>query len=155
MSFTSEELINDLVQTRNHFLKHLRGITAEQTEWKPYPECMSVKEILAHLVCDDRSALDGLRSGMEPDYDAHREQERDFGKLVELLHQSHAELIGYLRERYGTSELDEKVLIWGQERKLGAALAFLTSEDYYHAGQVAFIRMATNPEWDYYGEIFG
>ncbi len=63
--------------------------------------------------------------------------------------------IGDLRERYGTSELDEKVLIWGEERELGAALAFLTSEDYYHAGQVAFIRMATNPEWDYYGEIFG
>jgi hypothetical protein len=46
------------------------------------------------------------------------------------------------------------VTLWGQERKLGSALAFLTSEDYYHAGQVAFIRLATNPEWDYYGEIF-
>lgn len=154
MSFVSDDLINHLVQTRNLFLKHLQGVTEEQTEWKPYPECMSIKETLAHLICDDRSSLDGLRSGREPDYDAHREHERDFGKLVELLHQSHSDLIGFLRERYGASALDEMVTLWGQERKLGSALAFLTSEDYYHAGQVAFIRLATNPEWDYYGEIF-
>ena len=30
----------------------------------------------------------------------------------------------------------------------------ISSEDYYHAGQITFIRMATDPQWDYYRSIY-
>jgi hypothetical protein len=40
-------------------------------------------------------------------------------------------------------------------RSLRVAVAYLTAEDFYHAGQLAFIRMATDPGWDYFGSIYG
>ena len=35
------------------------------------------------------------------------------------------------------------------------AAAYVSADDFYHAGQVAFIRMATDPAWCYSTEIFG
>ena len=155
MSFLPEDIIENLVQNRRHFLKHLTGITEEQINWKPYTECMSIKEIVAHLISDDRAALSGLQSNSEPDYDACQESERDYKKLLSLLEESHHSLISFLRERYGACSLHDPVILWGEERKLGSALAYLSAEDFYHAGQIAYIRLATNPEWDYYAQIYG
>jgi hypothetical protein len=51
--------------------------------------------------------------------------------------------------------LDAEVALWGTPQKLGRAIAYLTAEDFYHAGQIAFIRMASDPEWDYYACVYG
>ena len=50
--------------------------------------------------------------------------------------------------------MDTEVSAYGTPMKLGRAIAHLSSEDFYHAGQVAFIRIATDPSWDYYAVIY-
>lgn len=58
MAFTAAELIDGVRHSRRHFLKHLRGLRDDQWDWKPYPECKSIRETLAHLVWVDRIATD-------------------------------------------------------------------------------------------------
>jgi uncharacterized damage-inducible protein DinB len=148
-------LLEGVRASRRHFLKHLRGLSEAQWDWKPYPECESIRETLAHLVWADRAALISLETGQEPDYAALEVHERDLGRLHTMLAESHERLGAFLTTRYGDTPLDTEVRLFGDRKKLGSAVGYLTAEDFYHSGQVAFIRMATDPGWDYYGSIYG
>jgi uncharacterized damage-inducible protein DinB len=160
MAFTLEDVLAGVRASRAFFLKHLEGLREDQWDWKPYPECKSIRETLAHLIVNDRAALASLESAGEPDYDALRaevaaETGNDLEQLLAALRESHARLLGTIEARYAGAPLDTEIKIWGSSMKLGRGVAYLSSEDFYHAGQVAFIRMATDPSWDYYGCIYG
>lgn len=156
MAFTLDDVLEGVRASRAHFLKHLDGLREEQWDWKPYPECKSVRETVAHLVTDDRAALFSLETGKEPDYEALSvEPGRDSARLRALLDESHARLCEAIQARYANAPLDTEACIYGGSMKLARGIAHLSSEDFYHAGQVAFIRMATDPAWDYYAAIYG
>jgi uncharacterized damage-inducible protein DinB len=155
MAATINELVELLRHARTYFFKHLHGLKDEQWDWKPYPECKNIRETLAHLIADDRAALESLQTNKEPNYAALDEQERDITKLRMLLEKSHQELCEFLLKKFASASLDAEVCIWGRKTPLAKGVPYLISEDFYHAGQVAFIRMATDPKWDYYSAIYG
>ncbi len=155
MAFTLDDLIENVRASRRFALKHLVGLREDQWDWKPYPECKTIRETLAHLISDDRAALQALETGQEPDYEALQESERDLTRLRALLEESHETLCAFLRAHYAEAPLDTEASFFGSPMKLGRGVAYLTAEDYYHAGQIAFIRMATDPNWDYYTAIYG
>jgi len=72
-----------------------------------------------------------------------------------MLDTSFTTLLEQLVSRYADQPLDTEVSTFGSPRKLGVAIPFFSSEDYYHTGQVAFIRMASDPTWNYYAAIYG
>src|SRR5205085_669519 len=113
------------------------------------------RETLAHLITDDRAALQALVTEGEPDYDALQESEGDLDRLQTLLQESHEALCAYILKRYADAPLDTEASAFGAKMKLGGAIPHLASEDFYHAGQVGFIRMATDPAWDYYAAVYG
>ena len=151
--------VNDLVgliqYSRKHFFKHLDGLKDAQWDWKPYPECKSIRETLAHLIADDRAALESLQTQKEPHYEALQETERDLVKLRTILDKSHQALCDFILKTYASTPLETEVCIFGTQTSLAKGIPFLISEDFYHAGQVGFIRMATDPKWDYYAAIYG
>jgi hypothetical protein len=160
MAFTVEDLVAGLQSSRKFFLKHLFGLTDAQWSWKPYPECKSITEAVVHLIGVDRAAIASLESGGLPDFEgitnqAAAEVGKDREKAVALLAQSHVALCSFITSRYGDAPLDTDVNIYGDSRKLGSGIPYLSSEDYYHAGQIAFARLASDPSWDYYGQIYG
>jgi uncharacterized damage-inducible protein DinB len=160
MALTLDDLLDSVRATRAHFFKHLEGLTAEQWDWKPYPECKSIRETLAHLVVDDRAAIQSLETGGEPDYEglsaiATDEAGGDLTKQRAILEGTHNQLLTLIKSRFGDAPLDTEISLWGSSMKLARAVAYLSSEDFYHAGQVAFIRQATDPTWDYYAAIYG
>jgi uncharacterized damage-inducible protein DinB len=155
MSYSFEDVIGIVKDSRANFLKHIDGISPEQYTWKPYPESKNIVETIAHLITDDNMALESLKTGKEPDYDSAQVAERNPEKLLALLAESHEKLVKYLTDNYSESPLDTVVSAWGFEMKLGRAAAYLSSEDYYHAGQAAYIRMATDQAWNYYEAIYG
>lgn len=57
MALTLDDLIASFLFRRTRFLKHVDGLQEDQWDWKPYPECKSVRETVAHLIVDDRAAL--------------------------------------------------------------------------------------------------
>lgn len=155
MAFDIADLVQGIVSSRAWFFRHLRGLNDEQWIWKPYPECKNVREILQHLVIDDLAALESLKTGQHPNYDAYSITETDISKLMHMLEHSHKALVDYLRNTFEGSPLDTEICVWGEPMKLGRGVAYFSSEDFYHAGQVAYIRMATDSSWNYYEEIYG
>jgi len=155
MAFDIDSVIEGVRESRKYFLKHIKGVRDDQWDWKPYPECKSIRETLAHLVSDDRAQVVILETGKMPDFDAIEEHETDLTKLLALLQESHEKLCAFIKDRFATTPLDTKVAFFGGEMTLAHAIAGISSEDSYHAGQVVFIRLATDPSWDYYGSIYG
>lgn len=155
MALTVATLVNGLIESRSHVLKHMEGMTPEQLDWKPYPECKSARETLAHLGIDDRAALQSLQTGVEPDYAALTVPVDEIDRLKATVAETHSALVAYLLETYSETPLDTEICVWGAKRPLGMAIPSFSSEDHYHAGQIAFIRMATDPAWDYYSAIYG
>lgn len=155
MAFDIDSLIEGIRESRRYFLKHIKGLREDQWDWKPYPGCKTIRETLAHLVSDDRAFVAILRDGEVTDYGAFEEHETDVPKLLTLLNESSEELCAFIKDQFAGVALDTEISFFFGKTKLGLAIAGISSEDYYHAGQVAFIRMATDPEWDYYRFIYG
>lgn len=154
MPYTVKDAAEGVRKSRGFFLKHLQGLKPEQWDWKPYPECKSVRETLAHLIIDDWTALESLQTQGQPnyrDYDGDTSEET----LLATLAQSHADLVSFVESRWKDAPLDTEITLWGWPMTLGAAVSLLSAEDCYHAGQVAFVRMATDPSWDYYQAVYG
>lgn len=76
-------------------------------------------------------------------------------ELLVLLEESHEDLCAFLLSKPADTPLDVEISFFTGRMPLGLAIAGISSEDYYHAGQVAFTRMATDPAWDYYASIYG
>lgn len=148
-------LIDGLRHSRAHFFKHVEGISEEQLDWKPYPECKSVRETLQHLVVVDRSGLDSLRSGKEPDYESYQVPETDLAALRATLDETHRALLGELATQASGKPLDAEICVFGFKMPVINGIPAFATEDAYHTGQVAFVRMATDPTWDYYAMIYG
>lgn len=160
MPFEVTDLVENVRSSRRHVLKHLKDVKDDQWDWKPYTECKSLRETIVHMIVDDITARESLISGGEPDYEgvSARVNAESVGQppdgLLARLAAAREELLRYVVSEYGNAPLDKAVSLWGGPMKLGSAIAHISSEDYYHAGQVAFIRMATDPGWDYYSAVY-
>ena len=155
METINSAFITSIEKSRAFFLRHLLGLSSEQVDWKPFPECKNILETIQHLIIDDRMAIESMQSMDEPNYGACLVTETDYDKLLEMLRESHQALIHYLKDRYVVETPDELGCAWGAIMPAPLAISYLASEDFYHAGQVAFIRQATDPSWDYYSNISG
>jgi hypothetical protein len=120
-----------------------------------------VRETLTHLLMGDRLLryrLDGDPSAadFENVYTEVEAHYADFTpeQLVAELESSHEEICGRLTKLFDGKPLDEPFEVFGGAQKAGRFLAGLANERYYHTGQIAFIRMATDPTWDYYAHIY-
>lgn len=153
MPVTTDDLLEGLRRSRRHFLKHLEGVQEDQWDYRPFPQCKSIRETLQHLVIDDRAALESLRTCKEPNYERQPYEVQDIDELYRLLAMSHGALLRDLSER--VRHLDEEICVWGLVLKAAVGIPYFSSEDFYHAGQVAFLRMACDPQWDYYHAIYG
>jgi uncharacterized damage-inducible protein DinB len=160
MALDLEDFLALVRRSRQHFLKHVDGLSDDQWRFKPYPECKSVRETIVHLIWVDRSALESLETGTATDwmplYDRVIQETQDLSgaELLVTLRESHARVLAFFEERHAQMPLDTEISMWGSPGKLAVQLAYLTAEDHYHAGQVAFIRMATDPDWAYYPAIY-
>lgn len=155
MPITNQDFIDGLISSRKYLLKHLRDVTPEQTVFKPYAECKSIIETLKHLIIDDRMALYSFQTEQEPPYDSVNVAESSYEDLLAALATSHQELIDWMTANLASEPLDKPACAWGSMLPAAKAISMMSSEDFYHAGQIAFVRMAVDPSWDYYSAIYG
>ena len=155
MNDTLRQALEAKGESRDYFLKHVLGMRDDQWHFKPFAECKSAFETLQHLIIDDQSAVDSIRSGAEPDYEAYPPAEGSPEELLLALKASHTGLLTEIESRYPNPDGTSQICIWGSQRPFRSGVGWLSSEDFYHAGQIAFIRMATDPTWDYYNAVYG
>ena len=134
-----DEILDNLYRSQKFFRAHLNGIQNEQWDWKPFPACRSIREILLHWA-DTFSAEDtALQSALEltvPDVTTVQRLMKEAGRRYGA---------GY-RKKYADAPMDS---LYPNGLLVGTVLASLSGEDNYHAGQIAFIRLATDPDWDW------
>jgi uncharacterized damage-inducible protein DinB len=155
MATDISDLIDGVRESRRYFLKFLDGLREDQWDWKPYPECKSIRETLRHLVSDDRATIAVFKTGDWQEAVTIEVTEQDVPKLLDMLEESHEELCNFLSDHFAETPLDARVPFFFGESKLTNAIMGIIGEDNYHAGQVGFIRSATDPQWGYYRAIYG
>ncbi|CAN5594659.1 hypothetical protein BH11ARM2_BH11ARM2_04970 [soil metagenome] len=146
-----EGLLAALRRSREFFFKHVDRFGDDSWDVRIAPGTMTARETLRHLLVDDRAALKSLQTNADPNYEALGIDETDPTKLKALLFASHAELLQALAERQDEVSIN----VWGTNKPLVEGLTWYASEDFYHAGQLAMILLAINPEWQYYPDIYG
>ena len=135
-----EEVLSELYRSQKFYRTHLNGIQEGQWDWKPFPACRSIREILLHWVDSFASEDTALRSALEPVVP-------DVAVIQRLMREAGLRYGAGFHQRYAEATLDS--LHSNGRTTVGAVLAGLGAEDNYHAGQIAFIRLATDPEWDW------
>lgn len=152
----AEQLIVQLEASRAWFLKLVDGLTPEQWDAKPYPNVMSPKETLAHLIIDDRVFPLMLTGHGEPDYDAHRpDASLSAEQLLALMAETHKAKIAAVSEFLAGKDLNAEIdaVYAGKQALWWEVLSFVT-EDWYHIGQVSLIRQGTDPDFNYYATFY-
>jgi hypothetical protein len=81
--------------------------------------------------------------------------ETDPQKLLVLLQKGLDNIIEYVEATYSDADLETDVQAWEFHATLANAMTWFGGEENYHTGQVAFIRLASDPTWDYYDQIHG
>ena len=129
------------------FLAHLGGLKDHQWDWKLAPACRSIREMLGHLseTYEDKAALEKALARPVPDVsEVHR-----------LFETAAKQDYARLRRKYADTALDAEIAVpggdWFLDRasvKAGTLLARRAWEECCHTGQVVFIRLATDPDWD-------
>ena len=136
------------------FLAHLNGLRDEQWDWKPSPACRSIREILRHL-CEtymEKTALEEELARTAP----------EVVRVQRLFEKAAKQDYERLRARYAETPLDAEIAVpdgdWflGRNRvKAGTLLARRAWEECYHTGQVVYIRLATDPDWNQEAAVYG
>ncbi len=139
MAVGLEEILGSLSWSQKFFRAHLNGIQDAQWDWKPFPACRSIREILVHWAENVSSADTALQLALEeaiPEVDV----------VQRLMKEASLRYVGKYRQQYANTSLDAP---YRNTITVGDVLAGLSGEDNYHAGQIAFIRLATDPTWDW------
>ncbi len=137
-----ESAVSTLDQSRRQLLRHLKGVTEEQIDWKPYAECKSIRETIGHLIVDDLAAVHSLQTGTEPDYASFGSPEGTFQELLQRLDQTHRDVLDAVAQALRKSGARGSICVFGHWTHPCNAIATLVSEDAYHAGQIAILRRA-------------
>lgn len=134
-----EEVMDNFYRTQRFFRSHLNGMLAEQWDWKPFPACRSIREILLHwaeiFAADDMALETSLKTAVP-----------DVAAVQALMKEAGLRFGTEFSAPYADSPLDTRL---PNGVAVGTALASMAGEDNYHAGQIAFIRLATEPDWDW------
>lgn len=142
MAVGLDEILDNLYHSQRFFRAHLNGIRQEQWDWKPSPACRSVREILLHWT--EMAEMFGVGGGALQA--SLKEATPDVALVQSLMKEAGLRFGAELRAQYADSPLDS---LLPNGTSVGSMLAGLSAEDVYHAGQVAYIRLATDPGWDW------
>lgn len=154
MLFGLNDLQDNMHGALKFFLAHLNNLQDHQWDWKPSPSCRSIREILRHL-CETYQD----KAELEAELDLPVPEVCRVQALFEAAARQDYEA---LLQRYAAIPLHAEVSLpggdWFLEReqvKAGTLLARRAWEECYHTGQVALLRLATDPEWDLEATVYG
>jgi len=139
MAVGLDEILDSVYRSQKFLRAHLNGIQGDQWDWKPYSACRSIREILVHwaeqFAKDDASLHSALQSATP-----------NVAVIQRLMKEAGLRDGARYHQQYLDAPMDS---LFPNGLPVGTVLASLSGEDNYHAGQIAFIRLATDPGWDW------
>jgi len=129
-----ELLVKQIEDVSYQLAKVLEGLTEEQLDVKFTPSAMTIREQAEHL-CEVYTAVDTVFQGKEHSWGSYTVEDKSWANLTSLLTSLRSKAIEWV-----TSSEEDKVLLRGA--------GFIVGHDNYHVGQIASVRIATDPSWD-------
>jgi len=134
---TAAELLKSQIDESEFQLRKIfEGMTDEQLDAKPIPTMGSAREQAAHLV-EVYVATVKMVNGQEHEWGSVVPDDMSWPALMDDMFAKRA-------------EATVAVLASEDPKALGTGAAFLGTHDSYHVGQIAAIRISTDPEWNPY-----
>ena len=116
--------------------KVLEGVKESDLDFKPVPTAMSIREQIEHL-CEVYTAVEEESRGVEHAWGQFSVADKSWGNLTVVFASLRAKAV-------------EVVSVPKDEKAYIAASGFMVGHEYYHIGQLASLRIATDPSWDPY-----
>jgi hypothetical protein len=134
---TANELLNKQLEDCSYQLdKVLEGVAEKDLDFKVTPTAMTIRELVEHL-CEVYTAVEEETRGASHSWGSFSIEDKSWQNLKAQLSALRSRALQIVRDAQ-----EDKALLSGS--------AFLVAHDYYHVGQLATLRLATNPEWDAY-----
>lgn len=131
-----ESAINDSGQ---QVVKIFENLPPDSWDQKPAPEGMTIRAMAQHL-CECYYAYSEMAQGRTYDWGSYAVEVTEPADLVALVLSLRSEAA--------------KIALDGSDKAMKDSLEFLCLHDAYHIGQIALIRIRTEPNWDPYS-IYG
>ena len=129
-----------LAASREFLLRQIRGLSFEDCAAKPRGALRSIEEIVEHMLANDAfcmAKLDAEPFEDEPDQSAAARLTRSGMALTQVI-----------RQKWAGNEHAALLRLAGGGAGIARGVAYIQIEDFYHAGQVCWIRLVLHPDWD-------
>ena len=134
---TANELLNKQLADVSYQLdKVLDGVSESDLDFKICPTAMSIRETVEHL-CEVYVVVEKESRGEKHSWGTYAIEDKSWSNLSSE----------FVRLRKVAVDIVSKA---ETDKEFETALAYILAHDYYHVGQLASVRLATNPEWDAY-----
>lgn len=134
---TANELLNKQLEDVTYQLgKILEDVKESDVDFKVSDGSMSMRELLEHL-CEVYTAVEEESRGIEHNWGTFAIDDKSWSNLMAQYKTLRAKAIELV-----SGATDEKGLV--------SASGYIIGHDFYHIGQLATLRIATDPSWDPY-----
>jgi hypothetical protein len=116
--------------------KIMEGVNESDVDFKIAPTAMSIREQVEHL-CEVYTAVEEESRGVEHAWGEFNIEDKSWSNLTSMFSSLRSKAIEVV-----SGAEDEKTLI--------GASGFMVGHEYYHIGQLATLRIATDSGWDPY-----
>jgi len=134
---TANELLNKQLKDVSFQLeKVLSGVTEDALDFKIAPSAMTIRQLVEHL-CEVYTALEAESRGASHSWGTFRVEDKSWSNLTTQFTSLRSKAI-----EIASAAEDDKALL--------SASAYIVAHDFYHVGQIATLRLATDSTWDPY-----
>lgn len=132
--------------------KAIAGVGEPVADHRPVATLHSIRTTLIHMT-DNYRALVADALGQKYAYGSWSPPDGELATLISAWNAARLEAVNTLRERLTDFQADFRTsfAVWPSWK---VATEWLVAHDAYHLGQVCYLRLAAEPEWDMY-EIYG
>ena len=116
--------------------KVLTGVSDADLDFKIAPTAMSIREIVEHL-CEVYTAVETMSKGGEHAWGTFSIEDKSWANLTAQYKSLRAKALAIAHAA-------------SDDKAINSASDFLVGHDYYHIGQLASLRLATDSTWDPY-----
>lgn len=134
---TCKELMaHEFASTGNQLERVLEGLAPEHQDFKITDKAMSPREVLEHLA-EAYIAFSAEAAGGKHSWGTFQIEDRSWDNVLSVFRKARAEAV-------------EAALAGDEDALAHEAHAYIVGHDYYHVGQLALLRVETDPSWDPY-----
>ena len=134
---TANELLKFQLDDVTYQLEKVLGGVQESTiDFKVAPTALSIREQVEHL-CEVYTAVEEGSRGVDHAWGEFSIEDKSWSNLTTQFNTLRAQAIGIVADAEDTSTITQ-------------SSGFMVGHEYYHIGQLATLRIATDPAWDPY-----